>query len=121
MEYSREQIITLRKMMIKYNIERDLQKITNLLIDYPKMVNVVTDLEEVSSKYVKREYFSTGHGAFGEPEGYTNKYICGNPIENRKNIIFLDEDNIPIYADKRIDIESLIVEIKGYYIDDFKL
>jgi hypothetical protein len=122
MKYNREQIINLRRMMIKHNVnESSIKTITEALINNPLMTSVVTDLDEIKNKYIKREYVSTGHGAFGEPEGYTDFYVCGFPIENRHNMVFLNENEEPIYANNSLNIEKLIEETKQKHNDSFTL
>ena len=121
MKYSRKEIVNLRKLMIKYGVEKNLGTITDMLIDYPEMVNVVTDLDEISSRFIKREYISTGHGAFGEPEGYTNEYVCGQPVERRRNMILLNQNDEPIFADKFVDLEKIIETTKEKHNQTFSL
>ena len=117
MKYSRSEIVNLRKLMIKYGVEKNLVTITDMLIDYPEMVNVVTDLDEIPSGYVKREHVSTGHGAFGEPEGYTNEYVCGQRVERRRNMILLNDKDEPIFANKFVDIEKIIEYAIEYAVE----
>ncbi len=121
MRYSRKEIVNLRKLMIKYGVEENLVIITDMLIDYPEMINVVTNLDEITPKFIKREYISTGHGAFGESEGYTNEYVCGQPVERRRNMILLNQNDEPIFADKFVDIEKIIELTKEKHLESFKL
>lgn len=121
MKYDREQIINLRMAMIKYGIkDSSIKTITESLIKYPKMVSVVTRLDEIKYKYVTREYVSTGHGAFGEPEGYTNTYVNGVSLENKGNMIFLNELEEPIYS-SRFNLENMINLTKEKHNESFTL
>jgi hypothetical protein len=121
MKYSRSEIVNLRKLMIKYSVEKNLVTITDMLIDYPEMVNIVTDLDEIPSGYIKREHISTGHGAFGEPEGYTNEYVCGQRVGRRCNMILLNDKDEPIFAKNSIDLEKIIELTKEKHNQTFTL
>ena len=124
MRYTRENILNLRKQLIKYCSEtnlRDIEFLTEKLIDYPTMVEVVTDLGEVPNGYIKTEYISTGHGAFGEPEGYTIRRVCGSgDLDNRRIMVFLDSEGVPVFASNR-NIENLIDIAKEAHSNSFTI
>ena len=66
MKYTRENILNLRKKLIRYCSDTnlsDIEFITERLIEYPTMADVVTELSEVPRRYIQTEYVSTGHGA----------------------------------------------------------
>jgi hypothetical protein len=124
MRYTRENILNLRKQLIKYCSEtnlRDIEFLTEKLIDYPTMVEVVTELGEVPNGYIKTEYVSTGHGAFGEPEGYTIRRVCGSgDLDNRRVMVFLESEGVPVFACNR-DIENLIDIAKEAHSNSFTI
>lgn len=124
MKYTRENIVNLRKQLIKYCSEtnlRDIEFLTEKLIDYPTMVEVVTELGEVPNGYIKTEYVSTGHGAFGEPEGYTIRRVCGSgDLDNRRVMVFLESEGVPVFACNR-DVEKLIEVAKEAFNNSFSI
>ena len=124
MRYNRENILNLRKQLIKYCSEtnlRDIEFLTEKLIDYPTMVEVVTELDEVPNGYIKKEYVSTGHGAFGEPEGYTIRRVCGSgDLDNHRIMVFLDSEGVPVFACDR-GIEKLIDIAKEAHYNSFTI
>lgn len=124
MRYTRENILNLRKQLIKYCSEslfKDIEFLTEKLLEFPTMVEVVTELSEVPYPYIKREYVSTGHGAFGEPEGYTTKRVCGSAdLNNRRIMVFLDSSDIPVFACNR-DLENLISITKEAFNNSFTI
>jgi hypothetical protein len=124
MRYTRENILNLRKKLIKYcsdTSNRDIEFLTDKLLDYPTMVEAVTELAEVSNQYIKSEYISTGHGAFGEPEGYSIRRVCGSgDLDNRRVMVFLDSEGVPVFACNR-DIENLIDIAKEAHSNSFTI
>lgn len=124
MKYNRENILNLRKKLIKFCSDTnysDIEFITERLLEYPTMIEVVTELGEVPRKYIQTEYVSTGHGAFGEPEGYIISRVCGSmSLENRRIMVFLDSEGVPVFGCNR-DIEKLIDVVKKAHNNSFTL
>jgi len=124
MRYNRENILNLRKKLIKFCSDTnhsDIEFITERLLEYPTMVEIVTELGEVPRRYIDTEYVSTGHGAFGEPEGYSISRVCGSAsLENRGIIVFLDSEGVPVYGCNR-NIEKLIELVKDAHNNSFTL
>jgi hypothetical protein len=124
MRYTRENILNLRKKLIKLCSDTnysDIEFITERLLEYPTMVDVVTELREVPRRYIQTEYVSTGHGAFGEPEGYTVSRVCGSSgLENRRIMVFLDSEGVPVFGCNR-DIEQLIDVVKKAHDNSFTI
>ncbi len=124
MKYTRENILNLRKKLIKLCSDTnysDIEFITERLLEYPTMVDVVTELREVPRRYIQTEYVSTGHGAFGEPEGYTVSRVCGGSgLENRRIMVFLDSEGVPVFGCNR-DIEQLIDVVKKAHDNSFTI
>jgi hypothetical protein len=124
MKYTRENILNLRKKLIRYCSDTnlsDIEFITERLIEYPTMAEVVTELIEVPRRYIQTEYVSTGHGAFGEPEGYSVSRVCGSmSLDNRRIMVFLDSEGIPVFGCNR-NIEQLIELAKEAHNNSFTL
>jgi hypothetical protein len=124
MKYTRENILNLRKQLIKYCSEtnlHDIEFITEKLLDHPSMVEVITELNEVPNQYIRKDYVSTGHGAFGEPEGYSIYRVCGSAnLNNRRIMVFLNSSGEPIFACNK-DIEKLIEIVKVAHNNSFTL
>lgn len=129
MKITRDQFNNLRKQLIKFCSDTHQDKILTiqeLLIDYPEAVEVVKNYHNLN-KGVKSDYTSTGHGAFGEPEGYIDYFVCGKVV-GWKDAILIDKDENPVAVAKYINIEELIklceqkfAEQKQSEIDAFKI
>jgi len=118
---NREQLIKLRENLIKYLPEKtkEIEKLAQLFIHNPTMTRVVniSDRDKMDKLDYKkdREYVSTGHGAFGEPEGYFNTWIVtkyGKKIsDSNDDYVVVDGDNGVIDGLRYIDLEKLQDEI----------
>ena len=129
MKITRDQFNNLRKQLIRFcsdTRQDDIYAIQELLIGFPETVEVLGRREELT-KGVTRIYTSTGHGAFGEREGYSSYYVCGVDTGFR-DAVLIDGEGNPLAVAKNLDIEALIelcelkfAEQKQSEIDAFKI
>jgi hypothetical protein len=123
MKYDRDKLIRLRKRLIQYqkshNLSEQVDKLTDILLEYPLISYVETNVKDIDRKWVTRDWTKTGYGAFGEPEGYSTERILGWDITNLK-CVFFTEDNTPILC-SNIEIEKLINTVKQAVIESFDI
>jgi len=119
-KFPREKLLNLRKKLIEYMSDSySTSIITEALINYPECVNFITDYRELPGRYVERKYTSTGHGAFGEPEGYSDYYVCGRNCEIGY-IIMLNSKDAPINVIP-LDFDKTVKSLKEEHDKSFTI
>jgi hypothetical protein len=122
MIYTREQIISLRKKLIKFLSEshsEKISKLTDILIEYPTISYCETAIKDIDRKWFTQDWTSTGHGAFGEPEGYSTTSILGWDIFS-VNEVFFNSDDAPIRCSD-LNLKGLVRDVKIAHNNSFKL
>lgn len=113
MKLNREVLVNLRKQMIEYSINNpsSIEKLTDGLIEYPKMMSIDTDYHKfITRKKVER----TGYGAFGESESDVYLYIKDWYVRDYNTSVVLDENDEPIGV-IYLNMIKLIDEVKKEY------
>jgi hypothetical protein len=119
-KFPREKLLNLRKKLIEYMPNSyAVSSITEALINYPECVSFITDWRKLPGKYVERKYTSTGHGAFGEPEGYVDYYLCGRNCEIGY-IIMLNSKDEPVNV-LSVDFEKTLKAVKEEHDKSFTI
>jgi hypothetical protein len=122
MIYNREELLGLRQKAIKYlkdSYTEDIDFLTNILLEYPTIHYCETDKSKIDGKWIKSEYTSTGHGAFGEPEGYRTFRILGWNTDNLSTVFFNSDDE-PITC-SNLNIDKLVEDVRTAHNESFKL
>lgn len=122
MRLTRQNTINLRKHLIDFYKDtksRQIEELTNLLINYPTMVNVTTRLKDVDSKYLRKKTTNVGYGAFGEPEVDWHYTINDLYVDNHY-LVFFDENENAVVS-YPLDLDKLIDEVKVAHQNSFTL
>lgn len=115
MRISREDLKNLRKNLIDYcfELEDEIDEITNVLIDYPNLTHIETNWRKVRGE-VKSSSIEDGHDCWGKSEWINNDYIRGMNTDIIK-FIAIDSNEYHLYV-SRLDIEELQNMIKEEFL-----
>lgn len=119
---SREGLIKFRKDIKNHLIEVDsLNKITECLIDYPKMSHIESPYP---NKRLTTKVISKGYGAFGETENEYQDYVYvdekGLDVIYDNNLLIISEEDKVIGVVRGLDFKKLKQELKNKLERDVK-